>query len=98
MSLPDNDRRVEAFKLDGDLRDAYVELLSAQCAVERLKMRYSPHDLASHGSKFMVSRSVTAASVICEYFSSVEKSLLPQAGPCPDRQKEQKEPFRDDSR
>jgi len=95
MSLPNNpDRRLETFKLDGDLRDAYVELLSAQCAVERLKMRYSPDDLVSKGSKFMVARSVSAASVICEYFTSVQRSLRPQAGERPDRQEEL---FQDDS-
>lgn len=95
MSLHSSaDRRLETFKLDGDLRDAYVELLSAQCAVERLKMRYSPDDLASKGSKFMVARSVSAASVICEYFTSVQKSLQPQAGACPNRQKDL---FQDDS-
>ena len=100
MSLPSNDhadRRIETFKLDGDLRDAYVELLSAQCAVERLKMRYSASEMATSGSKFMVARSISAAGVICEYFSSIQKSLQPQAGAYSSREKEQKELFLDDS-
>ena len=97
MSLPSSaERRFEAYKLDGDLRDAYVELLSAQCAVERLKMRYSADDLAAKGSKFMVARSISAAGVICEYFSSVQKSLSPQTGPCQSRENDQKELFHDD--
>jgi len=94
MSSSSNTDRRDAYKLDGDLRDAYVELLSAQCAVERLKMRYSPDELATKGSKFMVSRAISAASLICEYFSSVQRSSQPQAGPCPSRQKDL---FHDDS-
>jgi len=84
MVLPsDSDRRMDTYKLDGDLRDAYVELLSAAFAVNKIKMRYSAEDIASRGSTFMVLRSISAAESICEYFSGVQKSLRPQAGPCP---------------
>jgi hypothetical protein len=79
----DSDRRIDAFKLDGDLRDAYVELLSAQCAVDRIKLRYAPEEIATKGSSFMVSRSISAANMICEYFSRVQQSLAPQAGQPP---------------
>ncbi len=73
-------RRIETFKLDGDLRDAYVELLSAQSAVDRLRLRYRPEEVAVGGSSFMVARSISAAHAICEYFSSIHKSLPTQAG------------------
>jgi len=73
-------RRIETFKLDGDLRDVYVELLSAQCAVERLRLRYLAEEVAAHGSSFMVARSISAAQAICEFFSSIHKSLPTQAG------------------
>ena len=76
----DAERRIDAYKLDGDLRDAYVELLSAHSAIERIRMRYSPQEIAAKGSNFMVSRSISAATAICEYFSSVQRSLPPQAG------------------
>jgi len=79
----DVDQRMERLKMDGDLRDAYVELLSAQCAIDRLRLRYTPQDVAKHGSSFMVARSISAAMVICEYFSSIQKSFQPQAGPPP---------------
>jgi hypothetical protein len=80
VSSRDRDRPLD-FKLDGDLRDAYVELLSAQCAVDRIKLRYSPEDIATKGSAFMVSRSISAANMICEYFSRVQQSFPLQAGP-----------------
>ena len=79
----DSNRRIDAFKLDSDLRDVYVELLSAQCAVDRIKFRYAPEDIAQQGSSFMVARSISAAMAICEYFSCLQKCLAPQAGPAP---------------
>jgi len=79
FSSSDAEGRVDSLKLDGDLRDAYVELLSAQCAIERIRLRYSPEDIAIKGSNFMVSRSISAANAICEYFSSVQKSLSPRS-------------------
>jgi len=91
FSKSDSDRRIDTFKLDGDLRDAYVELLSAQCAVDRIKLRYAPEEIATKGSSFMVARSISAANMICEYFARVQRSLLPQAGPPPKSREDGKE-------
>lgn len=81
FSSSDAERRIDAYKLEGDLRDVYVELLSAQCAVDRIRMRYNPEDVAVRGNRFMVSRTISAALAICEYFSLVHKSLLPEVSP-----------------
>lgn len=84
VSHGDPHNRIDVFKLEGDLRDAYVELLSAQFAVNRIKMRYSAEEIARSGGSYMVLRSISAAESICEFFGSVRKSLAPQAsGPCP---------------
>ena len=68
-------RHFENWKLDGDLRDAYVELLGAQCAIDRVKSRYSPETVAVNGGPFLLRRAISAALAICHYFSAVEKYL-----------------------
>lgn len=78
----DSQTRIDTLKLDCDLRDAYVELLSAQFAINRVKLRYSPEAVAASGNKFIVSRSISAAESIAEYLSAVKNSVRPQAGPC----------------
>jgi len=83
VSPSDANLRVDMFKLDGDLRDAYVELLSAQCTIDRIRHRYEPKVVAEKGNSFMVMRSISAAKAICEYFSSIQYALLPQAGAPP---------------
>jgi len=74
--LPEPQRRLHDYKLEGDLRDAYVELLSAQCAIDRVKTRYSPEEVAHCSSKFIVSRSISAAVAIHEFFTSVHNYML----------------------
>lgn len=78
----DSQSRIDTLKLDCDLRDAYVELLSAQFAINRVKLRYSPEAVAASGNRFIVSRSISAAESIAEYLAAVKSSMRPQAGPC----------------
>jgi hypothetical protein len=78
MNYPtDSEYRIDRVKLDGDLRDAYVELLSAQFAVDRLKLRYPPELVAMTGGSFLVNRSFTAALAIWEYFLKMQQYLAP---------------------
>ena len=78
----DSQSRIDTLKLDCDLRDAYVEILSAQFAVNRVKLRYSPETVAASGNRFIVARSISAAESIAEYLAAVKTSMRPQAGPC----------------
>ena len=71
----DSKLRIDMFKLDGDLRDAYVELLSAQFAVDRMKSRYSTDAVARNGGTFLLRRSIVASAAIATYFREVEKHL-----------------------
>lgn len=78
----DSQKRIDTLKLDCDLRDAYVELLSAQFAINRVKLRYSPQLVAASGNHFIVARSISAAESIAQYLGEVKTSLPVQAGPC----------------
>jgi hypothetical protein len=75
MHSPNNSQHLDRLRLENDLRNAYVELLSAQFAVDRLQARYKPEDVASLGNSFPLIRSLSAANIICSFFSRVERSL-----------------------
>ena len=77
-----NFQHLDVLKLDCDLRDAYVELLSAQFAMDRVKLRYSPEMVAANGNPFVVLRSISAAEMIAEYLRGVRRYLT-QAGTYP---------------
>jgi len=77
----DSKPRIDMFKLDGDLRDAYVELLGAQFAVDRIQSRYSAEIVAKNGGSFLLRRSISAATAISAYFREVEKHIPGVEGP-----------------
>jgi hypothetical protein len=83
MQYPSNSDRLDQLKLENDLRDTYLQLLGAQCAVDQLRLRYRPEQIALHGGSFLVARSISAAQTIWEYFSGVQGALKPQAGSPP---------------
>ena len=62
-------------RLVADLRTAKVELLSAQCAADRLRLRYSPQDLISLGERQTLERAIASVHALSRYFSQIEAHL-----------------------
>jgi hypothetical protein len=46
-----SENRVAIVQINNELRNAQVELLSAQCATDRLRLRFSKEDIAQHGPR-----------------------------------------------
>jgi hypothetical protein len=62
-------------QLNADLRSAQVDLLSAQCATDRLRLRFSIEDLLRHGHRDTLRRATNSASALYEFYSNIEKAL-----------------------
>ncbi|MFZ0758473.1 MAG: hypothetical protein WAM69_00875 [Candidatus Sulfotelmatobacter sp.] len=62
-------------RLISDLRAAKIELLSAQCATDRLRLQYSAADIISFGERPMLKGAIASASAVCRFFSSLESQL-----------------------
>jgi hypothetical protein len=62
-------------RLGFDLRTAKIELLSAQCAADRLRMQYSVADIVSFGERQALKGAIASANALCRFFSSVEAQL-----------------------
>jgi hypothetical protein len=58
-----------------DVNALQVELLSAACVVDRIRMRYSLEDIAKHCGPNIAMKIVDSAKVICKYFSQLETRL-----------------------
>jgi len=65
----------EIAKLIADLRRAKVELLSAQCAVDRLRIQYSIPDIVSFGERQALERALASARALNRFFSEIESQL-----------------------
>ena len=62
-------------RLASDLRTAKIELLSAQCATDRLRLQYSVADIISFGEREALKGAIASAGALCRFFSSLEDQL-----------------------
>lgn len=62
-------------RLIADLRNAKVELLSAQCAADRLRLHYSIADIVSFGERQALKGAIASAGALCRFFASIEEQM-----------------------
>jgi hypothetical protein len=68
-----SENRVAIVQMNDELRNAQVELLSAQCATDRLRLRFSQEDIAQHGQPDVLRRAVATTTALHDYYSAIEK-------------------------
>jgi hypothetical protein len=62
-------------RLISDLRSAKIELLSAQCAADRLRLQYSVADIVSFGEPQTLQGAIASASALCRFFASIQDQM-----------------------
>lgn len=72
-SWEDPQERVAVLQLNADLRHAQLELLSAECATDRLRLRFSSADIAEFGDEVILSRAIKTVSSLNDYYTSIRK-------------------------
>jgi hypothetical protein len=69
------EKQASLARLMADLRTAKIELLSAQCAADRLRTRYSLQDLVSFGGRETLGQAIASVHALSRYFSQVEAEM-----------------------
>jgi hypothetical protein len=67
--------RISIVQMNSELRYAELELLSAHCATDKLRLRFSTETVARHGRRDVLRKSIETASALSEYYSSIEKQI-----------------------
>lgn len=80
-SWDDPDDRVAIVQMNADLRHAQMDLLSAECATERLRTRFSVQDLARYGEKVVLRKTIGSALALSEFYLSLRNELPADALP-----------------
>ena len=75
MSNDESSKAAGIARLVSDLRAAKVELLSAQCATDRLRLQYSIADIVSFGERQALEAALASAAALCRFFGSIEGQL-----------------------
>jgi hypothetical protein len=71
----DDKRQTDILRLKADLAAASVELLSAHCAADRIRLQYSPQDIAAFGERTALKRAIASSDAIYRFFSQIESHL-----------------------
>jgi len=76
MVLPDDSGdRLASVQMNAELRHAQLEMLSAQCATDRLRLRYSAEDLARHAQRDTLRKAWSSANALFEYYNAIMNQL-----------------------
>jgi hypothetical protein len=74
--IPDESSRHAGIgRLVSDLRTAKVELLSAECATDRLRLQYSVADIVSFGERQALKAAIASADALCRFYASVQEQM-----------------------
>ncbi len=63
--------RISVVQMNSELHRAQLELISAQCATHKLRVRFSIEDLARYGRRDVLRKSIETASAVNEYYASI---------------------------
>lgn len=65
-------KNIDTARLKADVAAASVELLSAHCATDRIRLQYSPQDIAAFGDRRSIQQAIASAEAVCRFFSQIE--------------------------
>jgi len=68
-------KQIDTARLNAELASAKVELLSAQCSVDRIRLQYSPQDIAASADRQSLKRAIASAEALHRFFSQIESHL-----------------------
>jgi hypothetical protein len=72
---PGAGKPIDVARLKADLAAVGVELLSAHCATDRVRLLYSPQDIVTFGERHGLQRAIVSAEAVCRFFSQIEAHL-----------------------
>jgi hypothetical protein len=71
FSLDEAGHRAATLQMNAELRHAQLEMLSAQCATDRLRLRYSVEEIGRHAQRDVLRKAWASANALYEYYSSL---------------------------
>ena len=64
-------KQIDTSRLTADVAAARVELLSAQCAADRVRLQYSVPDIIAFADRQALEQAIVSAEALCRFFSQL---------------------------
>ncbi len=74
-SWSNSDDRVAIVQMNAELRNAQLEMLSAQCATDRIRLRFSAEDIARYAQQDILRKAVSSATALYDYYHYLAKQV-----------------------
>lgn len=68
-------KKIDVARLKADVAAAGIEILSAHCAADRLRLRYSPEDIVAFGEISSLKKAITSSQALYRFFHMLELQL-----------------------
>jgi hypothetical protein len=68
-------KQVDIARLKADIAAAGVEILSAHCAADRIRLKYSPEDIVAFAERTALQKAITSSHALYRFFSQLELHL-----------------------
>ncbi len=66
---------VDIARLKADVAAAGVEILSAHCAADRIRLQYSPRDVVAFGERATLKKAFASAEAIYRFYAFIDIQL-----------------------
>ena len=74
-------KQLDIVRLKADLAAASVEILSAHCAADRVRLNYSPQEVVSFGDRPALKRAILSSEALHRFFTQIARHLEMQESP-----------------
>ena len=68
-------KQIDVARLKADVAAAGVEILSAHCAADRVRLQYAPEDIVAFSERSTLKKAITSSQAIYRFFSLIEIQL-----------------------
>jgi hypothetical protein len=66
---------IDVARLKADFYAAGIELLSAHCATDRVRLQYSPQDIVAFAERTALRKAIASATALCRFYSQLEAHI-----------------------
>jgi len=68
-------KHIDIARLQADVAAAGVELLSAHCAADRVRLQYSPQDIVNFSEANTLKKAIASSRALCRFFAVIEAQM-----------------------
>jgi hypothetical protein len=68
-------KQIDVARLKADLAAAGVEILSAHCSADRVRLQHSPEDIVTFGERSTLKKAIKSSQALYKFFTLLEVQL-----------------------